>query len=256
MTWRFRRSIHAESGDRINIGKKTSSLTVGGRGAKATTGDTNAPASAGSSVQPLLRSVPVGVSSNRTDLEHAVAIITRHDEWVRHLDHFAQAARVLAYCVREGETAGPMPLHDIVNMAAVGVIDANAPVLIEGASEWQSLEPEMVATARRIDHPIYFYGSPEGLECGPYQASALRDLFRSYGLPANTPVYRRGDGVWRTLDEFPECCDDETLRAARAIIEHYQAAMAWPRRRVVATIAVTLAIGVAIGFALAGVLMK
>lgn len=183
-------------------------------------------------------------------------IITRHDEWRQRLEQLAQTAQVQAWCVREGETAGPMPLHDIVNMAAVGIIDARTLVLIDGAAEWHELDPELVATARRIDHPIYFYGSPEGLECGPYQASALRDLFRTYNLPSNTPVYRRGDGVWRTLDEYPECCDEETLRGAKATIARYHAAMAWPRRRAVVTIAGALAVGVAIGFALARVLME
>lgn len=50
---------------------------------------------------------------------------------------------------------------------------------------------------------IYFYGE-NGTEVGPFDAATVRGLGRSGTLPMTTPVYRRGDGEWKTLADFPE----------------------------------------------------
>jgi hypothetical protein len=50
----------------------------------------------------------------------------------------------------------------------------------------------------------YFYGDSAGNEVGPIDDAAMRHLVASGSIMSDTPVYRRGTGVWATLADFPE----------------------------------------------------
>lgn len=59
------------------------------------------------------------------------------------------------------------------------------------------------AASRVYPAPSYFYGD-NGQEIGPFEVEWMRSMAQKGMLRSDTPVYRRGDGEWKTLADFPE----------------------------------------------------
>ena len=73
----------------------------------------------------------------------------------------------------------------------------------EGKAQVSEVVERTVTTPQPPPAPEYFY-SNHGEEAGPYHLGQMRAMVTAGAIMPDTPVYRRGDGEWKTARDLEE----------------------------------------------------
>ena len=106
------------------------------------------------------------------------------------------------YLGRNGQKIGPFSVHQIQQLASLGMVKAEDHLLAEGANKWVAAAslPWLVFTRDGNKYFLTLFGAVYG----PYAAQQVRGALLSGRVPPTTPACPQGSTQWHALQDMSE----------------------------------------------------